>query len=313
MPIYRTAFYTHPTFLKHEMGDDNPECPMRLEKIDELMMTTGTSRFVEVIEAPSAEYADLLAAHDPDYLYFLANSTPKDGITRLNVDTSMNPFTWEAARHAAGAGCDAVQRVCNGEFQRAFCAVRPPGHHAHRDHSGGFCFLNNVAIAALYAINKCYLNRVAIVDFDVHHGDGTSDILGGRDDVLIIDGFQKELFPYAHLHHAPVNALYSPFDEGLEGQEFMRLIDSVWMPKLISYKPDLILVSAGFDAHREEDQAQLLMVESNYAFIARRLVAAAASVKNCRGVVCMLEGGYSTSSLARSCTAFVRQLAGSCG
>lgn len=166
-----------------------------------------------------------------------------------------------------------------------------------------------MAIGALHAIGVYGLKRVAVVDFDVHHGDGTSDILGGRDDVLILDGFQEALFPYAHIHHAPPNAVYTPFPEGTEGIALRRTMDEVWMPKLKEYKPELIMVSAGFDAHREEDQAQLLMVERDYAFLGRRLASCKSEIPECRGVVAVLEGGYNTSSLARSCAAFIHQLA----
>lgn len=304
-----TAFYTHGMFLKHQMGKDNPESPMRLEKIEELMLAAGTTQYIDRKEAPAAAYTDMLAAHDPDYLTFLSQHSPKEGFKRINVDTAMNPFTWEAAQYAAGAACAGVDDVLNGQYKKVFCAVRPPGHHAHRDHSGGFCFLNNVAIGALHAIGIYGLKRVAVVDFDVHHGDGTSNILGGRDDVLILDAFQEALFPYAHLHHAPPNAVYSPFPEGTEGSALRETMDGVWLPELKKYKPEIIMVSAGFDAHREEDQAQLLMVERDYAFLGRRFAACLEEIPECKGVVAVLEGGYNTSSLARSCSAFIHQLA----
>lgn len=306
--IAKVAFYSHPTFQKHVMGEGNPECPLRLEKIDEIMLTTGIDRMVVPVTAPVVAYSDLLAAHDADYLSFLSRSVPYEGSVRLNMDTAMNSYSWEAAQHAAGAITDAVDRVISGEFDQAFCAVRPPGHHAHRDHFGGFCFINNIAVGALHALKVCGLKKVAVVDFDVHHGDGTTNILGGREDVLIIDGFQNDLFPYAHLHNCPSNAIYTPFDEGMGGEEFMKVVDTIWIPHLLQYQPELILVSAGFDAHREEDQAQLLMVESNYAFIGRRLNSVAQSIPACRGVIGALEGGYRTSSLARSCASFIRQL-----
>ena len=256
-----TSFYTHGLFLKHKMGNNNPECPKRLEKIEELMLAAGTSQFVDQKTPPMVAVTDMLAAHDADYISYLSHNSPKEGLNTISVDTAMNPYTWEAAQYAAGAACAGVDDVLSGQYKKVFCAVRPPGHHAHRDHSGGFCFLNNVAIGTLHAIGVYGLKRVAVVDFDVHHGDGTSNILGGRDDVLILDGFQEALFPYAHIHHAPPNAIYTPFPEGTEGIALRRTMDEVWMPKLKEYKPELIMVSAGFDAHREEDQAKLLMVE----------------------------------------------------
>lgn len=307
--MHNTAFYTHSTFLMHSMGDKNPESPLRLEKIKELMFASGADRFMIEKEAPMVALSDLLAAHDADYINYLSRTAPVEGFAQINVDTAMNPYTWEAAQYAAGAATSAVDGVCKADFKKAFCAIRPPGHHACRDHSGGFCFLNNVAIAALHAIGTHGLKRVAVADFDVHHGDGTSDILGGREDVLILDSFQEGLFPYAHIHHAPPNAIYTPFPEGTEGDALRRVMDEVWMPKLLEFRPELILVSAGFDAHREEDQAQLLMVERDYAFLGRRFAFAAASIEGCRGIVAVLEGGYSTSSLARSCVAFITQLA----
>ena len=304
-----TAFYTHGLFFKHKMGSNNPECPRRLEKIEELMLAAGTSQYVDKKIPPMVAVTDMLAAHDADYISYLSQNSPKEGLNTISVDTAMNPYTWEAAQYAAGAACAGVDDVLSGQYKKVFCAVRPPGHHAHRDHSGGFCFLNNVAIGALHAIGIYGLKRVAVVDFDVHHGDGTSNILGGRDDVLILDGFQEALFPYAHIHHAPPNAIYTPFPEGTEGIALRRTMDEVWMPRLKEYKPELIMVSAGFDAHREEDQAQLLMVERDYAFLGRRLASCQSEIPECRGVVAVLEGGYNTSSLARSCAAFIHQLA----
>ncbi len=305
----KTVFFSHESFLKHQMGGNNPEEPRRLEKIDELMYTSGTYEVVERRDAVPVSYTDMLAAHDADYLMYLARLSPKEGLAVINEDTAMNPYTWEAAQYAAGACCEAVRGVMHEEFDRAFCAVRPPGHHAHRDHSGGFCFLNNIAIAALHAIGNFGLKRVAIADFDVHHGDGTSDILGGREDVLILDSFQEGLYPYAHFSSRPSNAIYSPFPEGTEGEALRKTMDEVWMPALLEYRPELILVSAGFDAHRDEDQAQLLMGEQDYAFLGRRLVVAANSIDCCRGIVASLEGGYNKSSLARSSVSFIRQLA----
>ncbi len=305
----KTALFTHASFLKHKMGDVNPESPARLEKITELMFASGAESQIEKYEAKMVSYTDMLAAHDADYLQYLSRMSPKEGMTVINEDTAMNPYTWEAAQLAAGAGCQAVDGIMASQFQRAFCAVRPPGHHAHRDHSGGFCFLNNVCIAALHALGVHGLKKVAIADFDVHHGDGTSDILGGREDVLILDGFQEALYPYAHLHHCPTNAIYSPFPEGTEGEALRRTMDEVWFPALLEFKPEMIFISAGFDAHREEDQAQLLMVERDYAFLGRRFVNVLEALPDCKGLVACLEGGYSMSSLARSCVSFVRQLA----
>ena len=305
----KTAFFTHEAFLKHKMGDMNPESPARLEKINELMFASGADDYIEKHTAVRVSLSDMLSAHDPDYIQYLSRMSPQEGVTVINEDTAMNPYTWEAAQFAAGAACAAVDGVMEGRFQRAFCAVRPPGHHAHRDHSGGFCFLNNIAIAALHALGVYHLKRAAVVDFDVHHGDGTSDILGGREDVLILDGFQNALYPYAQLHHCPSNAIYSAFEEGTEGEALRKTMDEVWFPALTDYQPQLILVSAGFDAHREEDQAQLLMIEKDYAFLGRRLVNVMESLPDCKGVVACLEGGYSMSSLSRSCVSFVRQLA----
>lgn len=303
-----TALITHPICLKHDMGRGNPECPLRLEKIQEIMLATGTEHLVTQQTAPLADYSDLLAAHDEDYLRSLMHPISENEMHRVDVDTSMNAYTWEAAQFAAGACCSAVNQIMSGDIDRAFCCIRPPGHHAKRSKSGGFCFLNNAAIGALRALNVFGLKRVAIVDFDVHHADGTVDILWGRDDVLILDAFQQGLYPYAHLHHKPKNVVYSPFEIGTTGQAFTEMIDEVWIPRLLDFGCELIFVSAGFDAHRDEEQAQLLMGESDYAFIARRLIGTYKAISGCKGVVCTLEGGYSTSSLARSCTAFIRQL-----
>ncbi|MCD8339480.1 MAG: histone deacetylase family protein, partial [Burkholderiales bacterium] len=281
--------------------------PERIEKIDELMFTAGLfNKFIRK-ETKKIEFSDILPAHEWDYVSYLARQSPKQGLVVLNEDTAMNPFTWEAAQYAAGACCQAVSGVMDGEFSQAFCEVRPPGHHAYRNHSGGFCFLNNIAIATLYAIGHYGLKRVAVCDFDVHHGDGTSNILGGRNDVLILDCFQENLYPYAHMHHTPKNAVYSALPEGADSKDLRGVIDEVWVPKLMEFAPELILVSAGFDGHRDEEQAQLLMIEQDYAFIGRRLIQLSESIACCRGVIAILEGGYNTCSLARSCVSFLLQ------
>ncbi len=303
----KTAFFSHDIFLKHRMDPKSPETPQRIEKIEELLLTAG--RFDDLIRktGTKAEFTDLLVAHDQDYLSFLARNAPRQGLKVLNEDTAMNPFTWEAALQGAGSCCEAVKGIMEGEYQRAFCAVRPPGHHAHKNRSGGFCFLNNAAIATLYAIGHYGLKRVAVCDFDVHHGDGTSDILGNRKDVLILDCFQEDLYPNAHFHQAPNNAIYSILKEGNAGEALRKVIDEVWMPNILKYQPELIVVSAGFDGHREEDQAQLLMSEQDYAFLGRRLTQMADLVPCCNGIVAVLEGGYNPSALARSCIAFLTQ------
>jgi acetoin utilization deacetylase AcuC-like enzyme len=220
----------------------------------------------------------------------------------------MNVHTLRAALHAAGAAIDATDRVIAGELANAFCAVRPPGHHARHKAAMGFCFFNNVAIAARHALEAHGLERVAVIDFDVHHGNGTEEILANDPRVLMASFFQHPFYPYTGAENPAPNMLNVPVPAGSGGDVVRELVDTQWLPRLDAFAPQMIFISAGFDAHREDDLGQMGLVEADYAYITRRLMEVAD--RHARGrIVSLLEGGYNLSALARSVVAHVKTLA----
>jgi acetoin utilization deacetylase AcuC-like enzyme len=220
----------------------------------------------------------------------------------------MNPHTWDAALRSAGAVVEATDRVVGGDLANAFCAVRPPGHHACRSVAMGFCFFNNVAVGARHALTVHGLKRVAVVDFDVHHGNGTEEILAGDDRVLMVSFFQHPFYPYTGTEQVAKNMVNVPLPAGTKGDVVRQVVDEVWLPRLREYQPEMIFVSAGFDAHREDDLGQMGLVEADYAYITQRLMEISGESAQGR-IVSTLEGGYNLSALARSVGAHLRALA----
>lgn len=291
------------------MGDWHPESPQRLGAINDQLLASGIMSYLEQMEATPASTEAILRAHTAGHLERLRRHAPASGYYTVDPDTLMNPHTLDAALHAAGAGIQAVDAVLAGRAQTAFCAVRPPGHHACRDRAMGFCFLNNIAIAALHALEHHGLSRVAIIDFDVHHGNGTEDILAGDDRVLMCSFFQHPLFPNCGTDHPAANMLNEPVPAYTDGTVVRQLVSDHWLPRLDAFRPELILVSAGFDAHREDELGQMGLVEADYAWITERLVEVAARHAGNR-IVSLLEGGYDLSALGRSVVAHIRALGG---
>jgi len=295
------------------MGPGHPECPQRLDAIHDHLIATGLDIALVEREAPEAAVSDLQLAHDALYVADLRGFMEQvDRIGRpraLDPDTVAGPGTWKAALRAAGAAVAATDAVIDGEFENSFCAVRPPGHHATRREAMGFCFFNNVAVAARHALDVRGLERVAIIDFDVHHGNGTEDIVAGDDRILMVSYFQHPLYPGSGGVPMGTNMLNLPIPPYTKGPEIRELIDALWMPRLEAFAPQMLFVSAGFDAHREDDLAQLGLVEADYAWITRRLVDFAAL--HCKGrIVSCLEGGYNLGALSRSVASHLRVLAG---
>jgi acetoin utilization deacetylase AcuC-like enzyme len=303
-----TGFLTHALCTAHEMGSWHPECPARLSAIQDQLLVSGLEPFLEHIDAPQAALQAILRAHTPEYVERLRNRVPERGYLPLDPDTAMNPSSWRAALHAAGAVVEATDRVIAGALANAFCAVRPPGHHARPGAAMGFCLLNNVAIGALHALEVHGLERVAIVDFDVHHGNGTEEIFAGDERVLMASFFQHPFYPYSGTENPAKNMVNVPLPAGTNGEKVRAVVDELWMPRLEEFAPQMILVSAGFDAHREDDLGQMSLVESDYAFMTGRLMELAS--RHGRGrLVSSLEGGYNLSALARSVVAHLRVLA----
>ena len=308
-----TAYFSHPDCRAHEMGRGHPECPARLDAIEDHLLATGLDVALTRFDAPLVRREDLALAHTAGFVAELSESmqqaSNRGEYSAVDPDTSIGPATWQAAMRAAGAAVAATDAVIDGRAENAFCAIRPPGHHATRSRAMGFCFFNNVAIAARHALDVRGLERVAIVDFDVHHGNGTEDIIANDDRVLMASFFQDKLYPYSGGVPLGTNMVNLPVPAYTRGAEIRELIDANWMPRLEAFKPQMIFISAGFDAHREDDLGQLGLVEADYEWITRRLVDLAGRHAQGRIVSC-LEGGYALSALARSVAAHLRVLAG---
>ncbi|WP_338413119.1 histone deacetylase family protein [uncultured Sphaerotilus sp.] len=308
-----TAFYSHPDCRGHDMGPGHPECPQRLDAIEDHLLSTGLDiALLRPEEVPLAKHSDLMQAHSEGYLLELDEFMQQAILTgehrALDPDTTVGPGTRQAMLRAAGAAVAATDAVIDGTYRNAFCAIRPPGHHATRSEAMGFCFYNNVCIAARHALNVRGLQRVAIIDFDVHHGNGTEDIIAGDERVLMCSFFQDQLYPYSGGVPMGDNMVNVPVPAYSRGMEVRELIDMYWIPRLEEFKPEMIFISAGFDAHREDDLGQLGLVEADYAWITQRLVDIGDRYSQGRIVSC-LEGGYVLSALARSVAAHLRVLA----
>lgn len=290
------------------MGTQHPECPARLDAIHDQLIASGLDAFLIPIEAPLATMDQLQRVHPLDYVAYIHASSPTHGIVHLDPDTAMSPGTWHAALYAAGAGCEAVDRVMRGEVDNAFCAVRPPGHHASAAQAMGFCFFNNVAVAMRHALTLWPVSRVAVIDFDVHHGNGTEAVFAGDDQVLMCGTFQHPFYPYSGTEHPAANMCNVPLAAGTRGEGFRQAVTDIWLPRLHDFQPEMIFISAGFDAHREDDIASLGLVEDDYAWVTTQIKHVAAATAHGR-IVSMLEGGYALSALGRSVAAHLRVLA----
>jgi acetoin utilization deacetylase AcuC-like enzyme len=305
-----TAYITHPDCLRHEMGAGHPECPARLNAINEHMHSSGMLDEVRSLEAPMALAEDLKRVHRPAYVDLIFENAPTEGYVQLDPDTAMNPYSLSAARRAAGAGLLAIDEVMAERSVNAFCAVRPCGHHATQVRSMGFCIFNNIGVAAAYALEKKGLERIAIIDFDVHHGNGTEDMFSPpqwRDRVLMASFFQHPFYPYSGTANPAPNMINVPLAEGSGGAAAKQAVEAHWLPALERFKPQMILISAGFDAHREDLLGGMALVEADYAWITGELMALAARHSE-RRIVSMLEGGYNLSALGRSAVAHVKTL-----
>ncbi len=312
-----TGYFTHADCRLHEMGAGHPECPQRLDAIEDRLLITGLDQALTRREPAPASLSDIELAHGRMYvasLRGLSDALMEDiaaggpAHSALDPDTSINCHTWTAALRSAGAALEATDAVMAAELENAFCAIRPPGHHACHDKAMGFCFFNNVAIAAKYALERHGLSRVAIVDFDVHHGNGTEDIVAGDDRILMVSFYQHPFYPEGGALKSDANLVNLPVPAYTKGMDIRELIDMIWMPRLEAHKPELIFISAGFDAHREDDMGQLGLVEQDYTWITQRIKDVAR--KHAKGrIVSCLEGGYNLSALARSVEAHIRVLA----
>jgi len=303
-----TAFVHHRDCTLHDMGSHHPECPARIAAIEDHLLATGILEHLVDVSAPPATREQLLRVHDPDYLDAIETSVPERGLAHLDPDTAMNPYSLNAALRAAGAVVKAADMVVGNEVENAFCCVRPPGHHATRAHAMGFCFFNNVAVGAAHAIEKHGLERVVIVDFDVHHGNGTEDIFRDDPRVMMVSTFQHPFYPYSGVEGRSDRMVNIPLAAYSGGGQFREAVEKFWIPALERFRPQMAFISAGFDAHRDDDMAALNLVESDYAWVTERLVAYADRFCG-RRIVSTLEGGYELDALARSVAVHLRALA----
>jgi acetoin utilization deacetylase AcuC-like enzyme len=304
-----SAYITHADCARHEMGADHPECPERLGAINDHLLVKGLLDHMVPYDAPLATLAQLGRAHASNYVNELIDAAPKEGLRAIDPDTYMNPHTLNAALRAAGAAVEATDLVLSGQACTAFCSVRPPGHHAERSAAMGFCFFNNVAVGIRHALDVHGLQRVALIDFDVHHGNGSEDILRGDERVLMCSIFEKGLYPFNGESAVGDNMVNIGLPSRSGSDAFREAVTQHWLPALDAFAPQLIYISAGFDAHREDDMGNLGLVEADYEWVTRQLMQIAN--RHCQGrVVSCLEGGYVLSPLARSVAAHVRVLIG---
>lgn len=297
------AWITHPACFAHEMGVGHPECPARLRAIESRLQRSGILEQLHCLEAPRASREALLRVHSAAHVDDVLDA-PVAGYRQIDPDTLANPHTAEAALRAAGAAVLAVDTVQAGQAGLAFCAVRPPGHHAERDRSMGFCFFDNLAVGVAHALAGG-VRRVAVVDFDVHYGNGTANIFRDDPRVLVCNTYQSPLYPYWESDAANAHLVDVPLHAGTSGAAWRTAVEQAWFPALEAHRPELLFVSAGFDAHRDDPLAHLNLEAVDYAWLAAWLRAFAA--RHCRGrVVAALEGGYDLHALAESVEAFLR-------
>ncbi len=304
-----TAFITHTDCQLHNMGAMHPECPQRLPAVQDQLIASGINDHLTHIEAPLATRKQLERVHQPYYIDSVEEQSPRSGIIHLDADTAMCPASLNAALRAAGAGVRATDMVMAGDVKNAFCNVRPPGHHAERGRAMGFCIFNSVAVAAAHALEHHGLRRVAIVDFDVHHGNGTEEIFQDDERVLMVSTFQHPFYPYSGIEGRSARMVNIPLAAYSGGAEFRAAVEEYWLPALDAFKPEMLFISAGFDAHRDDDLAMLKFVEADYTWVTQQLRVVADRHAGGR-IVSLLEGGYNLHALGRSAAVHLKVLSG---
>lgn len=299
-----TAYLTHTACLLHEMGENHPERPDRVRAIEQQLVASGLMDSLTKFEPPSASIEELDRVHSLGYIEMIFEKSPAQGLAYLDPDTAMCHDTLVAALFAAGAAVHAVDLVLTGKVDNAFCNIRPPGHHAGIARASGFCFFNNVAVATAHALEHHGLSRVAIADFDVHHGNGTENIFHDDPRVMLCSTFQHPLFPSSGADSGNDHIINVPLPAGTDGTGFRFMVERHWLPALEQFQPELLLISAGFDAHRDDKMAGLNLTEEDYAWVTKEL-------KRFSGgrIVSVLEGGYELGALGRSAAAHIRELA----
>jgi acetoin utilization deacetylase AcuC-like enzyme len=303
------SIISHPDCALHEMGAFHPESPARLSAIQDQLLASGLDLILQHHDAPLATREQLCRVHDTEYVEQIFQKSPQQGYVQLDLDTSMNPHSLSAALHAAGAVVLGVELVMNGKTSAAFCNVRPPGHHAEHDKSMGLCIFNNIAVGAAHALEVYKIKRIAIVDFDVHHGNGTEDIFREVPEVLFCSTYQYPFYPYTSSDITSQHIVNVPLPAGTDGPAFRKAVTSQWLPRLETFQPELILISAGFDAHIEDGVADLRLTDQDFAWVTAEVKKIADKYAKGR-IVSALEGGYALSALGRSVAAHINALLG---
>jgi acetoin utilization deacetylase AcuC-like enzyme len=304
----KTAFISHPDTLLHVMDGSHPESPARISAIKNAVVASDLKQKLQFYEAPTAAQSQLKRVHSADYVDYIYKIAPKAGLVRLDADTAMGPMSLAAALHASGAAVLATDLVLTGKLDNAFCCVRPPGHHAGRANSAGFCIFNHVAVGVAHAMAEHNIKRVAIIDFDVHHGDGTEDIFKDNLDVMLCSTFQHPFYPHRGADSRIVNMINVPLSAQSNGEIFKRVFSSEFKPALEAFKPELIYISAGFDAHINDPLADLALTTADYAWITQ-FIKEFAKIHCKNRIISSLEGGYHLPSLAESALAHIQSLA----
>jgi acetoin utilization deacetylase AcuC-like enzyme len=304
-----TALISHPECHLHEMGPGHPECPRRLDVITDQLQSLRLLDFLVRHDAPAVDREQLLRVHTLHYLNWLESMVPESGLADIDLDTKMNKKTLSAASFAAGALVLATDLVLARRMDNAFCNIRPPGHHASADRAMGFCFFNNVAVGAAHALEEHRLQRIAILDFDVHHGNGTDVIFRDDERVLVCSLFQRDLYPFTGGGGHNAGGIDVALLPGAGGEAMRDAVRATWLPALDDFKPEMIFVSAGFDAHADDSISDLMFSDGDYLWLAGFTMTVAAKHAGGR-LVSTLEGGYELDSLARCAATHIRTLAG---
>jgi len=309
-----TTLISHPSCHEHKMPDGHPECPGRVEAIANQLLASGIDALLCQRDAPAVTDQQLLRVHTAEHIEQVTRAVPQSGIQFFADDVYLSPHTLTAARHAAGAGVLGVDMIMRKETDAVFCNVRPPGHHAEHARAMGFCIFNNIAVAAKHALEVYGLQRIAILDFDVHHGNGTQDIFLDDERVLFCSSFQYPFYPNTEIDDVPAHIINTPLPASCRSQGFRDAISAQWFPALEKFKPQFIFISAGFDAYIDDDMSSISLVEQDYAWITQKIRQLMDGSKklpkadHCHGIVSMLEGGYDLLGLGRCALAHIKAL-----
>lgn len=304
-----TAYISHADCLKHDTSPAHPESARRLSAIEDRFVETGLADVLSNIDAPEVRREHLLRVHTDRHVQTVESMAPSSGYAQLDPDTIISPGSLTAARRAAGAVTKAVDLVMSGDMSSAFCGMRPPGHHAESGRAMGFCLFNNIAVGAAHALEEHGLEKVAIIDFDVHHGNGTEEIFKDESRVLFCSTYQHPFFPFTPQLENAANRVNVPLEASAKSSEFRTAVIENWLPALNKFEPELIFVSAGFDAHVDDDMSNVSLTDADFRWVTEQIVALAATSAEGR-IVSVLEGGYELNSLARCAEQHVRILMG---